>query len=366
MAVVKRPSQPAAQAPAPPKPPPFLVGRPMSAEERWLNLLIYGDYGAGKTTLAASAHDVESMRDVFLIAAEAGDLSIASRKKIGVVGITTYRMLARIYEYLRLYCRYRDAGDDDKLLELAIKYHDPSSGPEPTVAPHYYTVIIDSLSEVQKYLMYQLLGITIGEAPLDEELIAAQTQDWQVQIEMFRMLIRSFRDLPMHVIFVLQEEDTTPRAPQGKVQKPSKYQPRLPGKLAKEVQGFMDMVGYLQHKKVPGGEGEKLRDQRRLYLASGYPFWSSKHRFEHVQVDYLDNPTMSSILELDRKEAQLASAAATTNSSRSTSNSSSPGRTAGPARPASPSVRSDGQARRPTPARAGGGTGGRAVRRRAG
>src|SRR3989304_8659426 len=70
------------QVPAVPKAPagpPFQM-HGLTEYDRWLKMIAYGDYGSGKTRLLGSAVLVPDMRDVFLIDAEAGDLTIATEE----------------------------------------------------------------------------------------------------------------------------------------------------------------------------------------------------------------------------------------------------------------------------------------------
>ena len=261
--------------------PAFSVHAPAeSAAERNLKCLFFGEVGVGKTTLGASAREVKSMQDVLFIDAEAGELSLAGMRSLDVITISTYKALARIFDWLHLQVAAK--GDEARLLELQKPFIGDGR------VRHYKTVVIDSLSEVQKYLMYQLLGIDIGKAKLDSEPETAQQRDWLASADMIRLLVRSFRDLPMHVIFICAEEPNDL----------GKLEPKLPGKLSGEVPGFMDIVGYLA--KVKG----KDEDTRRLHLAAGNKKWKSKHRFRNLpDLNYLEDPTMEGLLALDRKDA---------------------------------------------------------------
>lgn len=263
---------------------------------RYSNTLIYGEYGSGKTTLAASADDVPDMRDVLFISVEAGDKSIENRPNIDVVDIHTYAQFARVFEFLVKHCEARDSNNIDVLrkLEQQFKAYQDENGvwqlPEIEKPKQYKTVIIDTLTEVQKYCMYQLLGINVGTFALDMEPDNPQFAEWGRSAEMIRLLIRSFRDLPMHTIMVaarLEEQDERKRF---------HYKPALPGKLANEVQGFFDTVGLLV--SAPAAEGGKT--MRRLYLEPGQTF-QAKNRFVNFSGQYIDNPTMAQLYALEYK-----------------------------------------------------------------
>lgn len=256
---------------------------------RWLKAMIYGDFGVGKTTLATSSVEVPEMNDCLFCSAEAGDMSI-SDFDIDMVSVRNYAQLARLHEFLRLHCKYRDENDIESLRKLEAKYKQVPV--EEIEEPRQYrTVILDTLNEIQKYAMYQLLGIVVGEQPLDVEPESPQFKEWNLATEMIRLLVRSFRDLPMHVIFVCSEQVSEDE------RKRRIRTPGLPGKLANEVQGFLDMVGYYVAAQMEGGE-----IKRRLFLVPGQTY-QAKNRFAGWDGKYIDNPTMKDIYALMRKRA---------------------------------------------------------------
>lgn len=302
--VVNEPQRPSVQKPtqaAIVKAPAFRLQSPVRRTKK-MKVLVYGQYGSGKTTFAASAGDIEEMNDVILLDAESGDTSLEDRPDLTTVRISNYRQFARVHEFLRLHCRYRDAEDTAKLCELEERFRNAGIEEDD---PEYYvvnednvkrfnTVIIDTLTEVQKYCMYQLLGVSVGEYALDMEPTSPEWDEWGKSAEMIRLLVRSFRDLPMHVIFVASEAEK-------EVGKVTLRRPNLPGKLASEVQGFVDAVGYLN---VTPGEGEKII--RRLYLRPGRTF-QAKIRLPGNTVQYLADPDIKSLSELYNPLRQAAS-----------------------------------------------------------
>jgi hypothetical protein len=270
---------------------PFTIHQP-NPEEHYLKLLIYGPYGVGKTVLAGTAADVPAMRDVLYIDAEAGELSLSDRPTLDIIRIDKYAQLARIYEYLRLHVRARDAGDTAKLLELESRVR----GREVTTPTVYRTVVIDSLTELQRYLMYQLLGVQPEKQPLDIPLAPPEWGEWRQSSDMIQLLVRQFRDLPMHVIIVageLEVEDDRKR----QLKRIS-----LPGKLSVGVEGFFDLVGHLQ--KAKDGDGKTIY---RLYLDSATDSRHAKNRFRNIVVEYVDSPTIGKLIELDRLDKEKAS-----------------------------------------------------------
>jgi hypothetical protein len=317
-------------------PAPFQIHKPRF-DQHYMKLLVYGDYGAGKTVLAASSDDVPEMKEVLYIDAEAGDLALSDRPHLDVVRIKKYAELARIYEYLRLHVRLRDEGTPEALAKLADmerRLKGLDTAPEkPTL---YQTVVIDSLTEVQTYLMYSLLGMDPDNWALDAQPTAAEWGEWRASSDMIQLLARQFRDLPMHVIFVLSQQEVEDKRQLLK-------RINLPGKLASKIQGFWDMVGYLVSVK----DGENVT-RRRLYLNKVDNTFQAKHRFRHITVDYVDEPTISKLLDLAKQEWTAIDAethtkkestpnvpsapAAAASEPRNTAQQQPAARTAGPAR----------------------------------
>lgn len=269
----------------PPKRSAFSIERPGRTERR-LKAMIYGDYGAGKTTLAATSYDVASMRDVLLIDAEAGDLSLVGKyDDIDRIGVTKYKVFSQILEYLRVHCRLRDDPSPEAVKKLC-DLEESLRGETVTHPRRYRTVIIDSLTEVQKYCMYQILNIDISTQKLDAAIGAPEYKEWGQNSELIRLLVRSFKELDMNVLFI---------CPEAKNEDDSKRQlryPNLPGKLASEVQGFLDMVGYLSLVNVEG------KTTRKLFLepAAGRIIFQAKNRFGNSGIAAIEEPTMAKIL----------------------------------------------------------------------
>lgn len=283
---VKKPSPGEVQAAGP------AFGIQSSKErKKYSNSLFYGVAGVGKTTLAATASLLPGMRSVMYLNAEGGDESIIETYDYDNVDISSFRQFARLMEYLQVHCKLRDMWANRKDAEARtklIKYEayfkgvEPEEIKEPTL---YYTIIVDSLTEVQKYCMYQLLGIQIGKMALDVAPAPPEFAEWNRSAEMIRLLVRTLRDLPIHTIFITgctEEQDESKRY---------HYAPALPGKMANEILGFFDTVGFLTSRMTEGGE-----ILRRLWLEPG-PNFKAKNRFRNFEGRYLDNPAMGDLLK---------------------------------------------------------------------
>ena len=258
--------------------------------ERYLKLLIYGNYGVGKTYLAGTASNVDAMQDVLIVNAEGGDLTLNEFEGIDEITTPDFRTLGRINEFLKQHCKARDEDDVDRLraLEASVRGCEPEEIDEPR---RFRTVIVDSLTELEAYCFNQLLGIT-DTTRLDEETQSEEWAEYKKNNKMMQRVVRAFRDLPMHVICIASEQYSQDEA------KRYKFSPDLTGKLSKKIQGAFDMVGYL----AIGKEGDNT--VRRLYVSpSPQGKYDAKHRYSGFKGEYFNNPTIGKILKETGLEA---------------------------------------------------------------
>lgn len=277
------------EAPAAAKPAPFTISTPLL--QKYIKILIYGEPGVGKTRLAGSSADVPEMNDVLYLDVESGSETLREMwPNMPLVRVSTFRQIARVHEFLVRHCQARDDGDTTKLKEL----QDRVMGPDSMNPPYQFrTVVIDSLSEAQKLNMYLLLNMEVDErAAIDQEFQPPEFAEWNKTTEMTRHLVRSFKNLPMHVIFVSGDKED-----EGK-----KTTISFPKELAKSLPGFVDAVGYYAAEVKPK-EGGGRDVERRLYLEAGRRF-VAKHRFGSTAVPegFLINPTMRDIYKLRRQQ----------------------------------------------------------------
>jgi len=188
------------------------------------NMLIYGRSGTGKTYLAGSAYAVPEMRRVLYIDIEGGVLTL--RKEFpGVerVRISSWKEMQRVYDALY-------AGGHG-----------------------FQTVILDSLTEIQKFNMDEIMRRLIESNEARDEDVPS-LREWGKNLEQIRRFVRAFRDLPLNVIFTALEREDMDR-----LKRPIKL-PSLSGKMAQEVAAFLDIVLYYNIKEVnEGGETKQVR-----------------------------------------------------------------------------------------------------------
>jgi hypothetical protein len=188
------------------------------------NMLVYGKSGVGKTRLAGSAYEVPEMRRVLYIDIEGGIMTL--RKEFpGVerVRVSSWKDMQKIYDALY-------AGGHG-----------------------FATVILDSLTEIQKFNMDEIMRKLVDANEARDEDVPS-IREWGKNLEQIRRFVRAFRDLPLNVIFTaleMQRED--------RMKRPINL-PSLSGKMAGEVAAFLDIVLYYSMKEVnEDGETKQVR-----------------------------------------------------------------------------------------------------------
>lgn len=165
-----------------------------------IKAVVYGSSGTGKTSFGGTA------KNAIFASAEGGLLAIAD-KQPNYVEIKSLNDLRELLNYLK-------------------------------TQPHKYeTVIIDSITEINEIIKADIEKKT-GKA--------MEIKDWGTLAKNIKEILRGFRDLPMHVLFIAQESTEK----DGDVV--TKVVPSLNGKAATEIAYFMDIVGYLYMEKATG------------------------------------------------------------------------------------------------------------------
>lgn len=264
----------------------------------------YGKPGVGKTRLAASAEEIPEFRDVLLIDAEAGTTSLQdTNPTIPTITIEDWSQFAEIHKFLRTHCRYKEQYKlehkefRDKLLALEEELRGGDKvGKEPLLIE---TVILDSITEIQKFAMAFVLDIDLATWELDSPFKLPKFKEWGENTEYVRLLVRHFRNLGVNLILTAHDKTFTDER-SGKVD----VLPSLPGKLPTEVLGFLDICGYLYvpPQKVDSEDTDNSTYKfRNVMLFQPNGKYIAKDRYERLG-NYMVNPTMKKIVKKLRGE----------------------------------------------------------------
>lgn len=218
----------------------------------FLNILVYGDPGVGKTVLAGSASEIEEMSPVLIIDIEGGTFSLRNTyPDVDVVRVQNWNQMQAVYDELRR----------------------GNTG--------YKTIVLDSLTEIQKFSMYNIMKDVVNkDSERDPDI--PSVREWGKSIEQIRLLVRAYRDLNIHVIFTALCNHDKDQLSGTFLDRPS-----LPGKLAAEVAAFVDIVGYY-YMKMQSGE------MKRFLLCQKTERQIAKDRSGRLP-QVLEAPTMAEI-----------------------------------------------------------------------
>lgn len=277
-------------------PPPFKISSPSSSEGRWLKMLAYGIPGAGKTTLLGTSADVEEMQDILYVDCEKGDQAIHDNLRINYpdrilqnrVAVNNFKEVAFIHDFLKGHCKFRDDNNIDKLREQEAWLRGCS--PDEIEKPKKFrTVLIDTLTEVDTYCNYNILGVSqeilTEEAKAGDSMDVAGWPEFRKINQMMQMLLRAFRDLPIHVLASAHRQFAEDEM------KKRYYAPAFTGQLRNQIPGFFDIVGYMSIEPKADGTAD-----RQLFVKPVGRFEAKNRRSIYRENSFKD-PTMTDIMK---------------------------------------------------------------------
>jgi phage nucleotide-binding protein len=194
--------------------------KPPTGVVDWINMLVYGEAGVGKTYLGGTAEDSKDMSPLLVFDVEGGVTTLRKRQGIDVIPIRTMK----------------DIQDNYNKLYTSIK-----GG-----KIYYKTIMIDSLTELADVDMKSIMKDAYRKNPdkVDEDV--PSPREWGKTRNHIRLIVRAFRDLPCHVLYTAHVRTYMEEG------QPTRHYPGFAGQLAKEIPGFMDIVGYYYAETEPG------------------------------------------------------------------------------------------------------------------
>lgn len=197
-------------------------------------VLVCGDPGAGKTLISST------WPNPLYASAEGGLMSIADRD-----------------------IPYIEIKKSEDLLRLKNALDQPAEVREEMLGFPVQTVVVDTIDEIQRILMKERL-----ESQKRETL---QMQDWGWLNEQMQAIVRSFRNLDLHVIFTCHLKSTEDQE-SGRVS----YRPGLSGAIADNIPAYVDLALRLDVStvtKVTDDGVEKIQERSLITVPDRAHSW---------------------------------------------------------------------------------------------
>lgn len=181
-------------------------------------MLLYGQPGAGKTVFAASAPRP------LILDTERGSKSLLNHPKLAGVDVL------QVYTFKDLHDIFWELKDTES--EFSKKYD---------------SVIIDSISELQKVQLDELLDAAV-EKNKNRSPYLPEWQEFNMNTNAMRRIVIAFRDLEKHLVITAHSI-----AEKDGMEGSMVYRTATTPKLATTLEGVMDIVGYMTLDKAKDG-----------------------------------------------------------------------------------------------------------------
>ncbi|QOC55731.1 RecA-like DNA recombinase [Gordonia phage Archimedes] len=261
----------------------------LSDTKEYVKAVFYGREGTGKSTAAATA----SQNGRVLIVNSEGGLKKAALRQHGVntdnVAVwpnpeTDEQITARSLEELH-----------ERILSALTD--DPDA---------FYAVVIDSLTEVHHLLREQATDQRVAKSRVEVDPDFIDRDDYGKMTSQLRKLIRRFRDLPCHVVFIALEKDD---------EDAKEYRPALTPALCTDVLGYADVVARYAspdttfRARFKGTDRIRAKDRFDMLPATlPEPSFVRIEQYVSGELDAKQDTLLGAMLESDRERQEAADA----------------------------------------------------------
>lgn len=232
-----------------PKAAPLKIVRP-DHNLKYLRFLVYGDSGVGKTVLTATAADVADLSPILFCDCDLGTMSISDRD-IDVVVITSMQEMMNVNRYIR-------ANEGE-----------------------YKTVVVDGLTAL--YYMIIRKRLKAPDRTGKEDPYVPSQRDYLHGTFRLRVLLQALKTAPINVLVTALVDDRKDEFTDAR-----KIRPALSNKLAQEIGGEFDLVGYLSVRI-------KMTTPTRLLQLEPFGGRGAKNRSVYELPAVIESPTMAKI-----------------------------------------------------------------------
>lgn len=238
-----------------------------------INVLWYGDHGAGKTVLGATLNE-----RAVIFATEAGAISARRAGSTSrVVRITGWKHLDQMFKWLKAQLVAAGAYEKDGVMGFEW------NGQLVT------WIIIDTATEMQELGLRHILDTQHKANPGKRDIDIPAIQDHQKWQNSFKRFVKAFNDLPINVLWLAAEMSETDD------EERTNYRPAFQGRngigdptaMSRWVTGTVHAYGRLVVRRTAEGE-----EYRRLIMRPPV----GKDRYNITEgLGYIDRPDMIDI-----------------------------------------------------------------------